>query len=192
MASLYNYKFDNLTRIGDDSCGISERDIQNQNFGSYLTKNYFEKDCGLEAPMNLATNQPNILIAGSVGSAFSGPGGCNIDNDSSLRIKKTQTNPRGRITLRERPFKTVPYLGRGPSNPLEESKLQQGAYLDTKKNCKVVMEKSFKNEAPLIPSLRATVQNPSNLIEGMAANGWIRGGLPTRELTRDNDYLNRN
>ena len=54
------------------------------------------------------------------------------------------------------------------------------------------MEKSFKSEAPLIPSLKATVQNPNNLIEGMAANGWIRGGLPTRELTRDNDYLKRN
>ena len=146
MASLYNYKFDNLTRIGDDSCGISERDIQNQNFGSYLTKNYFEKDCGLEAPMNLATNQPNILIAGSVGSAFSGPGGCNIDNDSNLRIKKTQTNPKGRITLRERPFKTVPYLGRGPSNPLEESKLQQGAYLDTKKTAKLSWKNPLKTK----------------------------------------------
>ena len=28
-------------------------------------------------------------------------------------------------------------------------------------------------------------------IEGVAAEGWIRGGLPSRELTRDQDYLER-
>ena len=43
MASLHNYKFDNLTRIGDDVCALSERDLQNNSFGSYSTKNYFEK-----------------------------------------------------------------------------------------------------------------------------------------------------
>jgi len=41
---------------------------------------------------------------------------------------------------------------------------------------------------PMIPSLKATVQNPANLVEGVAADGWIRGGLPSRELTRDQDY----
>ena len=40
----------------------------------------------------------------------------------------------------------------------------------------------------MIPSLKATVQNPANLVEGVAADGWIRGGLPSRELTRDQDY----
>ena len=30
MASSYNFTFDNLSRIGDDVCGISERDIKNQ------------------------------------------------------------------------------------------------------------------------------------------------------------------
>jgi hypothetical protein len=192
MASLHNYRFDNLTRIGDDVCGISERDIQNQNFGSYTTQNYFEKFCDLTHQINLATNQPNIFLSGSVGSAFSGAGGCNIDNDSNLRIKRTQTNPKGRISLRERPYKSIPYLGRGPSMPLQESKLQQGIYLETKKNCKMVTEKSYRTrDSELIPSLKATIQNPNNLIEGMAAEGWIRGGLPTRELTRDNDYLNK-
>jgi len=41
---------------------------------------------------------------------------------------------------------------------------------------------------PMIPSLQATITNPSNLVEGVAAKGWIRGGLPSRELTRDSDY----
>ena len=29
------------------------------------------------------------------------------------------------------------------------------------------------------------IQNPANLCEGIAADGWIRGGLPSRELSRD-------
>jgi hypothetical protein len=41
---------------------------------------------------------------------------------------------------------------------------------------------------PLIPSIAATITNPSNLIEGVAANGWIRGGIPSRELERETRY----
>jgi hypothetical protein len=26
------------------------------------------------------------------------------------------------------------------------------------------------------------------MIEGMASEGWIRGGVPSRELTRDRDF----
>ena len=56
------------------------------------------------------------------------------------------------------------------------------------------MEKSFENHTttPLVPTLHATIQNPANLVEGVAADGWIRGGLPSRELTRNRDYLERN
>ena len=44
----------------------------------------------------------------------------------------------------------------------------------------------------LVPSLKETIQNPNNLIEDVAKNsGWIRGGLPSRELTRDMDYFKR-
>ena len=62
MASLHNYKFDNLTRIGDDVCKTSERDIQNNSFGTYTTKNYFEKMCGMKQPIDFATQQPNVFL----------------------------------------------------------------------------------------------------------------------------------
>ena len=41
MASVYNFTFGGLTGINDDLCGISEKDIQNQNFWYYQTQNYF-------------------------------------------------------------------------------------------------------------------------------------------------------
>ena len=54
------------------------------------------------------------------------------------------------------------------------------------------MEKSFgAMDVDLVPTLKETIQNPSNLIEGVAAEGWVRGGLPSREMTRDNDYFER-
>ena len=112
--------------------------------------------------------------------------------NSNLKIGSIQTNPKCRISLQQRPFLTVPFLGRGPSKPVEESKLQQGAYLGDKKSCKTIMEKSLRSEAlKLVPSLKATIQNPANLCEGVAADGWIRGGLPSREMSRDKDYFTR-
>ena len=192
MASVHQYTFDNLARIGDDACGITSRDMQNNAYGSYSTTNYFLKWCGMKEPIEFATQQPNIFYNGGFGN-YCGAGGCNIQSDSNLKIGSIQTHPKCRISLYERPFVTVPYLGRGPPKPVMESRLQQGAMINDKKSCKTITEKSFKDhiEVPLVPSLQATIQNPANLVEGVAAGGWIRGGLPSRELTRDQDYLER-
>lgn len=191
MNSVYNYRFDNLTRIGDDSCGITARDEQNNAMGSYNTTNYFLNWCGMKKPINFATQQPNVFYNG--GPGICGAGGCNVSADSNLRIGTIQTHPKCKISLQQRPFATVPYLGRGPPRPILEARLQQGAMINDTKSCKTIMETSYKNysRTPLIPSVANTIQNPHNLVEGVAAEGWIRGGLPSRELTRDQDYLER-
>ena len=191
MASVHKYTFDNLSRIGADLCGITERDLQNQQFGTYSTTNYFEKFCGMKKPIAFATSQPNVFYNGGYGN-YCGAGGCNIQEGSDLQIGSIQTRSKCRISLYERPFATVPYLGRGPSRPVIESRLQQGGYSGNKKSCKTVTEKSFNyDQTPLLPSVAASIQNPHNLVEGVAAEGWIRGGLPSRELTRDADYIKR-
>ena len=123
MTSVHSFVFDGQTRIGDDPCGITEKDLQNQKKGSYITQNYFEKECGMKKPVSFATSQPNVFYNGGYGVTDS----CNVDTDSQLRIGGTQTNPKCRINLQERPYLTVPFLGRGPSNPVLESKLMQGA-----------------------------------------------------------------
>jgi hypothetical protein len=189
MASVYNYTFDSLTRLGDDNCYVSERTKQNSQFGSYNTTNFFSQNCGLQKPLEFATSMPNVFVNGGFGN--SGAGGCNINSDSKLRIGTIQTNPKCRISLLTRPFVTVPYLGRGPSNPILESQIQQGDFITNKKSCNTTTEQSHIDyrHYPLIPSLQATVTNPSNLVEGVAAEGWIKGGLPTRELIRDSDYM---
>jgi hypothetical protein len=191
MSSVYNFTFDNLTRYSDDKCYVTERERQNSQYGSYSVQNYFSNDCGLKKPMNFALSQPNVFVNGGYGN--SGAGGCNIDSDSNMKIGTIQTNPKCRISLQTRPFTTVPFLGRGVSRPVEESRLQQGDWVTNKKSCSTITETPYFNHQnyPLVPSLQATIQNPSNLVEGVASDGWVQGGLPTRDLIRDQDYMNR-
>ena len=73
-----------------------------------------------------------------------GIGGCNVDDNSKLKIGTIQTSTKSRISLQQRPFLTVPFLGRGPSRPVEESQLQQGGYLGNKKSCNLWYRKCFK------------------------------------------------
>lgn len=191
MASVYDYTFYNLTGVEDDKCYLTEREQQNGKFSSYQTTNFFVNNCGLQQPLQFATSQPNIFVNGGYGN--SGAGGCNIDSDSKLKIGTIQTNPKCRISLQTRQFVTVPYLGKGIYKPFLESKIQQGDYVTNKKSCSTVTENSFipyKNY-PLIPELSSTIQNPQNLIENSASEGWQRGGIPTRELIRDSDYLRK-
>ncbi len=189
MASVFNYNFDNRTRIGNDTCSITAREAQNNEMGSYNTTNYFLKECGMKKPIAFATQQPSMFYNGGFGPC--GAGGCNITSDSKLKIGTIQTHPKCKISLWERPFKTVPYLGRGSSNPVLESHIQQGDMVTNKKSISTVSDQCFMGYSnyPLIPSIANSVTNPANLVEGVADEGWIRGGLPSRELQKDQDYL---
>ena len=112
-----------------------------------------------------------------------------IDENSELHISDLSRD-RCSISLFQRPYLTVPYLGRGKSDAILESQLQQGELANNRKSINPSTEVSYANytQTPMIPSLKATINNPANLVEGVAAEGWIRGGLPTKQLTKDKDY----
>ena len=190
MAHSKDYNFNPLSRIGDDSCDISQRNVQNVSQANYLLTNFFSADCGMQRPIEFATSQPNIFYKG--GNQV-GAGGCNVDTNSELLIGTINTHPKCRISLYERPFKTVPFLGRGSSNPVLESHIQQGDLVNNKKSVNTTTEQSYMEYSnyPLIPSIQNTITNPANLVEGVAADGWIRGGVPSRELQKDQDYLTK-
>ena len=40
-----------------------------------------------------------------------------------------------------------------------------------------------------VPKLKKNVQNPVHLIPEVADSGWVRGGIPSRLLIQDSDYL---
>lgn len=190
MANVSSYIFDNMARIGNDNCCLDQNTIQDIASCNYSLQNYFASDCAMKKPIQLATSQPGIFYNGGFNS---GAGGCNIDESSNLQIGTIQTHPRCRIDLFQRPFATVPYLGRGSVNPVLEAQIQQGESLVNKRSVNNLSEKSYLkyHHTPLLPAIQDKVTNPANSVEGVASEGWVRGGVPSRELTRDSDYFNK-
>lgn len=187
MAFVSDYTFNNISRIGNDNCITTQESIQNSAASSYLLQNYFTKDCTMNSVKSLATTQPGIHYKGTRGSDICGS---NIDESSQLLIGSLQTHPRSKLDLFGRPFATVPYLGRGSVDPLLESQIQQGEGITNKRSVTRLMEKSHLkyHTTPLIPEVKHNIQNPRLMIESVASEGWIRGGVPSRELTRDKDF----
>lgn len=185
-----SYTFDNMSRIGLDSCNLSQSDMQNVNACNYYTQNFFASDCTMKKPIELATMQPGIMYNGGYQV---GAGGCNINDSSKLQIGTIQTHPKSRIDLFHRPFATVPYLGKGSVNPVTESQILQGEQLTNKRSINNLSEKSYikYHQTPLLPVIQNQINNPANQIESVAYDGWVRGGIPSRELTRDTDYNNK-
>jgi hypothetical protein len=187
MAYVSDFTFNNMARMGNDLCCLDQNSIQNSSSCSYLLQNFFAQDCSMKNAKALATTQPGINYSGSFGL---GVGGCNVDDSSKLLIGGIQTHPKTRIDLFGRPFATVPFLGRGSVDPILESQIQQGEAITNKRSVTRLTEKSHLkfHTTPLIPEVKKNIQNPSLMIEGMASEGWIRGGVPSRELTRDRDF----
>lgn len=187
MAFVTNYTFDNMSRIGNDTCFQDQETIQNISACNYTLQNYFANDCTMKKPIALATAQPCVFYNGT---SPVGSGGCVVDDSSKLLIGSIQTHPKCKIDLFQRPFATVPYLGRGSVDPILESQIQQGELLTNKRSVNKLAEKSYikYQNTPLIPSVQERITNPAYCVEGAASEGWIRGGVPSRELTRDRDY----
>ena len=183
-----DYTFNNMARIGSDDCSLSQNNIQNVDAANYKLTNFFATDSHMINGISAALKQPNINFTGSHQIDI---GGNNIDSNSYLLRDKSINNPKCRLNLYQRPFATIPYLGRGSSNPILEHQLQQGDRQSSKKTVVNSTEKSHMplSNTPLIPSIANTITNPANLVEGVASEGWVRGGVPSRELTKDKDFF---
>jgi hypothetical protein len=185
MASVYNYNFYQSSRLGFDRTDFSQQTLQNAEYANYMLDG-FRPSCPLSNAIDFATSQPNINFTGSFQTSL---GGSNINENSQLLINDLSRG-KCRIMLTQRPYSTVPYLGRGKCDPLLESQIQQGDFANNKKSINPSSEVCYLqySQTPLLPTLKSTISNPANLIENNAAEGWIRGGLPSRELARDKDY----
>lgn len=177
MSGLYDYMFDNISRLGDDVTAMSSRNNQNNMFSSYSLTNFFDKCHGEVHPMSVS--QPNIFF--TAGKNTVGYNGCVVDDSNTLRNEIMQTNHRGKISLFPRPFVTIPYLGKGPCNIDHEFELKQGDRVSNKKTITGLSEKAYTDyhHYPLISSIQRTVTNPDNLVEK-----HTRGGDPARDLSK--------
>jgi len=76
-------------------------------------------------------------------------------------------------------------------NPVIESQVQQGEQMINKKSVNNLSEKSYisYHSTPLLSSVKERMSNPAYSVESAASQGWIRGGVPSRELTRDDSFM---
>ena len=180
--SLVNNIFDNISRIGSDNCDLTNKSIQNTKASNYLLENYSAYS-PVTSAFNLAMSQPNVFLNGSPSGGINGN---SIDDNSTLKLSQI-SKPKERVVNQERLFSTVPYLGKGPNNVDVESNMITGDLNNKRKSQDPNSEVSHINYSfyPLLPSIEATINNPANLVEGVAAAGWIRGGVPSRILNRE-------
>jgi hypothetical protein len=183
--NAYPYMFNSLSRIGNDNTSIDQRNIQNMNNTNYLLENYYPA-CPMNQAMDFALKQPNVFYNGSHEGGIKG---CEIEQNNNLKFTHI-TRPACKLTLTPRPFLTVPYLGKGLSNPDAEFMLKTGENNSlNKKTVNPMMEQNIseKHNYPLINEVKEYVNNSAYTIEDDAMPGWQRGGISAREHARNLD-----
>jgi len=184
MSSVSSYLFNNADRIGSDVTDQSQRNVYNTNFSNHTLTNYFS-DKTSNGHVNFATKQPAVMFSGIThGTGIHNDA---VDVESVLKLKTEQDHAVEKLQLFQRPFVTVPYLGRGSCDPTLESKLLQGEMIADKKSTSTIMDKSFAKYAlyPTDQKMENRVKDASNTIEEAALEGWVRGGMSTREMSTD-------
>lgn len=191
MASLSPYTFHNTDRIGTDSTDQTQRNISNTHYSNYLLTDHFSKNVS-DDHVKFAVQQPTMTFNGLTNG--NGLNSNVVDDESLLLIKTEQQRALEKLQLFERPFKSVPYLGRGSCDPALESQLQQGEVSTDKKSVSTIMEKSFAAYAlyPTDNKMEQRVTDVSNTVEEAALDGWIRGGASTREMSMDESMQKNN
>ena len=167
-----------LTHTKDDACGIQQYFRQSVGPGAYTTTNLVPSAKEVN-PLAVS----NLLVYPRDGY---GSNNMQIDSESILKNQPEFNNNRCNVRAQARPFLSVPYMGGGRGNAEVETLLQHAEYSRMGKACDTVTETFFASQfTPLIPSLAASIQDPKNIVPEVAAAGWMRGGLPSREYIRN-------
>ena len=164
---------------------------QAQGPGNYHLDNQNSCECGLKEARSIQTSQPGIHLKGGVG--WSGENGCLVDTDSNLRQNtEILTNRRVINQLTTRLSSTTPNYSKGYYDVDTESIIRPGDFASDQKPCIGTTEASFGNYfTPMIPKLKTEVQDNKHIIPEDSKQDWVRGGLPTRQMIRNEDYLRR-
>jgi hypothetical protein len=161
--------FNLMDRLGFDN---SQRNESNTKFANYVLDNQFSST---DDHVKFATQAPTINFRATLGGLPPSA----VDFDSMLLIKTEQQRAYEKLQLVQRPFLTVPYLGKGSSDPALESRLQQGEWTNGK-----TPSMGENIDYPMLANVKDRVSNPAFSVEEVAMNGWIRGGKTSREQTQ--------
>jgi len=181
----------NKASIRSDQLTMDLDVMQSQGPGNYHLDNQFACECGLKEAQSIQTSQPGIHLKGGFG--WIAEKGCLVDNDSDLRIGENKlTNTRMINQVFERLSATTPNLTKGYYDVDTESIIRPGNFASDQKPCIGNSEVTFGNYfLPMIPKLKTEIQDHKHIIPEDSKQDWVRGGLPTRQMVRNVDYLRR-
>jgi hypothetical protein len=186
--SYDDFVLNTKSSLNSDKATINHEVNQSQGPGNYSVDNTFACDCGLEQARKLQLKQPNINLNGGFG--WMGENGCLIDNDSDLRSNNL-TNMRYINQLDSK--QNLGFFGKGPHKVDVESEIRDGLFIKEKRSCGPLSGVSTLDYTitPMINRLKGEVQNAKNIIPEDSMDSWIRGGLPSRQIVRNKEYMKR-
>ena len=183
--SRLNQKFviDEQTSINDDACHNNGKYLQNDSVNDYMLSNYVDCDCDIKSVLKVSTENRGLTVKDGYGISE-----CNVDSESGLRVGTVKRHHKVDQQLFPRPFSTTPFIQRGEHKPDLESRLLSS--LQTLKH-KQMQNVSVENNifTPMTSNLAATIQDPIHIIQENVSRTWVRGGIPSRQTVKDNDYF---
>jgi hypothetical protein len=161
-----DYKFYNNSRIGFDPTDTSRQNLDSTQAANYMLSNFFEND---KTSTTFALSQPNVF--------FTTPWNSNaVDVDSFLKNKTINSSEGGDDPI-QRPFLTIPFIGRGSVDVNVESAMRTGESMTMKKSLKTVSETNYMDltQFPLMEEWQRR-----NTVEEDKFSDGSRAGTNTR------------
>lgn len=183
--SVNKLNIQQLTRLNEDKCSLKVRNKTSEKPGEYFLSNHYQCDCK-DTVMKNSLEYPTLLSKDGYGYSA-----CNIDIDSSLRNAKNLTNLKTINQLNQRPYLTVPFMGRGTGNIKQETMLNPGENTYQSKPCNNLSGVYIDRFIPLVGCLENNVQNVNHIIPENSDKTWKRGGQDSRQIIRNEEYLNK-
>jgi len=190
-ANAKEFKLFTKASILSDPVTVNLDTIQSQGPGYYVLDNMNGCQCELKDARAVQLSQPMVNFEG--GKGWIGEKGCLVDTDSKLREDPSKLTDKKYIRqLTERPHLTTGSLVKGFFDVDVESVIRPGIDAGDDKACNSLSGVTIGNYfTPMIPKLQEEVQNPIHIIPEDSMASWVRGGLPSRQMQRNADYLRR-
>ncbi len=190
-SSVKDFSLYKKASIKDDPVAIDLDIIQSQGPGNYFLNNTHGCGCELKDVRDVQLSQVTVNFNG--GAGWIGEKGCLVDTDTSLRQNDDKITNKNYIhQLVEREHLTTGDLTRGFFDVDIDSVIRSGNITSDDRACNSLTGVTIGNYfTPMIPKLRDEVQNLEHIIPENSMDSWVRGGLPTRQMQRNEDYLRR-
>jgi hypothetical protein len=183
MLMSTNFIINQQTNMKNDNCVYSANDTNNNRIFDYaFIPSIFDAKNDTRNEYINSTKTVGILQDTNYDVT-----GKNINESTKLRNGNLQ-NIQSKKELDTRLFPGSPLLSTGQSilkNTDLSSKLKFGEDTRTSKSANALSSYSADNFIPLVPSLAENVQNIDHIIPTF----WVRGGMSSRTVVRNIDYL---